>query len=73
MNNKKLLQLIYDDIDHDADDAKHVKFIAIHRWIHQVKKQKQSAIVKDHQWLFVKILHHFLYQGNTSTNTKLQF
>ena len=55
INNKQLLQLIYDDIDHHDDD--HIKFIAIHRWMNNVKQQKQSEIVKDHKWLFTKILH----------------
>merc|ERR1712154_197743 len=37
--------------------GEHVKFIAIHRWIHQVKQQKQTTVVKDHKWLFTKVLH----------------
>mmetsp|Transcript_22861 Transcript_22861/g.36722 ORF Transcript_22861/g.36722 Transcript_22861/m.36722 type:complete len:1193 (+) Transcript_22861:40-3618(+) len=53
IENEKLLRLIYDDIDHC--DATHIKFVAIHRWLNEVKKQRKTEVVKDHKWLFEKL------------------
>eukprot|EP01084_Bolivina_argentea_P185006 319054_1 len=55
INNKQLLKLIYNDINH-YDDT-HIKFIAITNWVNDVKLQKETEITKDHKWLFTKILH----------------
>ena len=51
--NDKLLKLMYDDMDHV--DENNIKFVAIHRWMNEVKVAKKIEIRKDNKWLFEKL------------------
>lgn len=72
MDNENLLKLIYDDMDHVEDDA--IKFIAIHRWMNEVKVVKQKVVEQDHKWLFSKIqpvqAAHLDADGSGEVDTK---